>query len=110
MKISRIDREKKVVEFMIRFYCRRKEGNHKLCFGCNELIEYAKIRLDGCKFKDKKPARKRCSIYCYKPEMRKKMKEVMSFSVIYLGNNFCLIPSLFVMINLIAIPLNSLVS
>lgn len=80
MKISRIDREKKVVEFMVRLYCLKKEKNKELCFCCNELIEYAKIRLDGCKFKDKKPACKRCSIYCYKSEMRQKMKEVMRFS------------------------------
>lgn len=80
MKISRIDREKKVVEFMVRLYCSKKEGNNKLCFGCNELIEYAKIRLDGCKFKENKPACKNCTVHCYKPEMREKMCQVMRFS------------------------------
>jgi hypothetical protein len=80
MKIGRIEKEKRVVAFMVRLYCRRKEGNHKLCFGCNELIEYAKIRLDGCKFKDKKPACKNCTVHCYKPEMREKMRQVMRFS------------------------------
>lgn len=80
MKIGRIEKEKRVVEFMVRLYCLRKEKNKELCLCCGELIEYAKIRLDGCKFKDKKPACKRCLVHCYKPEMRKKMKEVMRFS------------------------------
>lgn len=80
MKISRIDREKKVVEFMVRLYCRKKEGNHELCSECNELMEYAQRRLHTCYYGEKKPACKYCPVHCYKSSMREKMCQVMRFS------------------------------
>lgn len=80
MKISRIDREKRVVEIMVRLYCRRKEGNDCLCVDCNALLEYAYHRLDRCPFGEQKSSCKGCSIHCYKPEMRERMRQVMRFS------------------------------
>ena len=38
---DRITQEKATVELMIRFYCRRKEGNDTLCPACSELLDYA---------------------------------------------------------------------
>ena len=37
-KNRRIQEEKAVVEQMIRLYCRRKEGNARLCPQCEELL------------------------------------------------------------------------
>jgi len=80
MKISRIEREKKVVEFMVRLYCRKKEGNYRFCSECNELMEYAQRRLHTCHYGEKKPACKDCPVHCFKPVMREKMCQVMRFS------------------------------
>lgn len=80
MKNSRIAHEKKVVELMIRLYCRKKEKHTTLCSDCEELLQYAHVRLDRCPFNEKKKACKQCTIHCYKPEMRKRMQLVMRFS------------------------------
>ena len=75
-----IDHEKRVVELMIRIFCRKKEKNTILCPDCVELLHYAHSRLDRCPFGEKKKACKQCAIHCYKPAMREKMKQVMRFS------------------------------
>jgi len=80
MSYSRIEKEKRTVELMIRLYCRKKEKNALLCPDCIALLEYAKARLDRCPFGEEKASCKKCPIHCYKPQMRKRMKEVMTFS------------------------------
>lgn len=80
MKKQRIAHEKKVVEMMIRIYCRRKEKNIALCPDCAELLRYAHTRLDNCPFGEKKSACKKCAIHCYKSAMRQRMRVVMRFS------------------------------
>lgn len=78
--MSKIEREKRVVEMMIRLYCKKKEKNSELCTSCAELIEYAHKRLDMCKFGNGKPSCKRCPVHCYKPAMRERVRAVMRFS------------------------------
>jgi len=80
MPLSRIEKEKKTVELMIRLYCQKKEKNTLLCPDCSALLEYAQARLDHCPFGKEKTSCKKCSIHCYKPEMRERMREVMKFS------------------------------
>ena len=70
MKASCIAHEKKTVELMIRLYCRKKEKNTILCADCEELLRYAQ----------KKSACKECTVHCYKPVMRERMRQVMRFS------------------------------
>lgn len=65
---------------MIRLYCRKYEGNTKLCEECRELMRYAERRLDGCKFGEKKPTCRQCPIHCYKPDMKEKMQRVMRWA------------------------------
>ncbi|WP_294142607.1 nitrous oxide-stimulated promoter family protein [uncultured Sanguibacteroides sp.] len=79
-KISRIEREKRIIEVMIRLYCRRKEGNEALCPECAELLEYARTRLSHCPFGEHKTSCKRCSVHCYSPKMRERVRNVMRFS------------------------------
>lgn len=78
--MTRIEREKRVVEQMIRLYCRKKEGNEDLCAGCRELLSYAHWRLNVCKFVERKPSCKKCPVHCYKREMRERIREVMRYS------------------------------
>lgn len=79
-KATRIEREKRIVERMIRLYCRRHEGNRHLCPACSELLAYAHARLGRCPFGEQKTSCKQCTIHCYKPSMRERMKRVMRFA------------------------------
>lgn len=78
--MKRIEHEKRTVELMIALYCRRKEGNPELCGDCRRLSEYARKRLDACRYGALKPACKRCPTHCYSPAYREKIREVMRFS------------------------------
>ena len=80
MTASHIEREKKTVELMIRLYCRKKEKNTVLCADCEELLRYAHARLDHCPFGEKKGACKECTVHCYKPAMKERMREVMRYA------------------------------
>lgn len=78
--MNRIDEEKQVVEWMVRLYCRKKEGNKALCASCSELLQYAHARLSHCPFGDGKSTCRLCTIHCYKPDMREKMRLVMRYA------------------------------
>lgn len=78
--VSPIEQEKKTVEQMIRLYCRRKEGNKELCPSCSKLLEYAHARLSRCPFGEKKSTCRLCTVHCYKPEMKERMRTVMRFA------------------------------
>jgi hypothetical protein len=83
-------REEKLLLAMIHLFCR---GHHKpksrkgyltagkiLCPDCTELLAYAKARLDKCPFGENKGPCSKCDIYCYTPQMRKRIVEVMRYS------------------------------
>ena len=75
------EREKKIVSFMIRLYCKKKHGTKKmLCEECAALEQYAMFRSEKCPFMETKTFCSNCKVHCYKPEMRVKIKEVMRFS------------------------------
>lgn len=78
--MNNIEQEKRTVELMIRLYCKKKEGNQELCIPCQELLDYAMARLSKCPFGEKKSTCRLCSVHCYKPLMRAKMREVMRYS------------------------------
>ncbi len=78
--MSNIEQEKRTVELMIRLYCSKKEGNKELCAQCLELLDYAMTRLSKCPFGEKKSTCRLCTVHCYKPLMRSKMREVMRYS------------------------------
>lgn len=78
--MERIESEKKVIAKMIGIYCRHKEGNKMLCNECSELLEYARARLTHCPHGNSKPTCRKCTIHCYKPEMRERMQAVMRYS------------------------------
>ncbi len=75
-----MEEEKKVVGQMIHLYCRRKECNTTLCPDCRELLEYAILRLDNCRYGNNKPTCKKCPVHCYCQDMRNKIKTIMRWS------------------------------
>jgi hypothetical protein len=77
----RIRREKKTIDAMIRFYCRKKHGTRDtLCPECSELYEYAMLRLSKCPFQEEKSTCGKCLVHCYKPDMKEKVTKVMRYS------------------------------
>jgi hypothetical protein len=79
--MANIEREKHTVAQMMRIYCFLKHKKSKgLCGECISLLSYAQKRLDGCKFGNDKPACVKCSVHCYQPVMRERIRIVMRFS------------------------------
>ena len=80
MPSTRIRQEQEIVEQMVHLSCRQKEGHTDLCPDCNKLLQYAHARLACCPFGEKNTTCRLCPVHCYKPDMRKKMQEVMRFA------------------------------
>ncbi len=76
---SRIDKEKALVERMIRLYCRHAESNSELCNSCKELIIYAHRKLDLCRYGNAKGNCSNCTLHCYAPKNREKIRQVMRY-------------------------------
>ncbi len=79
----RINQEKRVVRFMIGYYCRRKHGRAResgLCAECSALADYAEARLSACRFGASKTACGKCRVHCYSPRRRGQIKDVMRFT------------------------------
>lgn len=75
-----IDQDKKTIALMVKVYCRHHLKAKNIPDDYLELIDYATKRLDKCKFGAGKPACKDCPVHCYKPEMRRRISEVMRWS------------------------------
>ena len=76
-----LKQEYKTIETMIRMYCKKTHKSEEdLCQECSDLFKYAEERLNNCKFGEDKPTCDTCSIHCYKPEMREKIREVMRYA------------------------------
>jgi hypothetical protein len=77
----RMLREKRTVAAMVEVFCRDHHGTHgALCNSCERLLDYAVTRLDHCPFGVEKGTCARCSVHCYSPAMRLRIKEVMRYS------------------------------
>ena len=89
-KSKRIEKDKKILKKFISIYCKEnhlkkgtKEYKDGLCRECYELLEYAVKKSENCPL-NPKPQCKHCAIHCYRPDMRQKIKKVMTFSSIWL--------------------------
>lgn len=78
--------EMKTVTAMVEIYCRahhHADGSlcqHSLCQQCNDLVDYARMRLDRCPYGESKPTCNKCPIHCYKQEQKEQMRLVMRYS------------------------------
>ncbi len=65
---------------MVGIYCRDHHGVEPApCASCGELAAYAAQRLDRCPFGADKPTCANCTVHCYRPEMRVRVKAVMRY-------------------------------
>ena len=74
------EQEKRVVSQMVHLYCRKQHHRPDLCPDCREVLAYAIDRSDHCPFMESKTFCSNCKVHCYRPEMRKKILEIMRFS------------------------------
>jgi hypothetical protein len=66
---------------MIALYCRKQHGSSQaLCSECRKLSEYAMQRLEKCPFGENKASCAKCTVHCFKPAMREKIRKVMRYS------------------------------
>lgn len=77
---SRIKREGDTVANMISMYCRANHRSSQLCIECTELLNYALARLEKCPFQEGKTTCGKCTVHCYVPDMREKIRAVMRYS------------------------------
>lgn len=75
-----LSQERETLQAMISLYCRGQHNSKQLCEDCSELWDYAEERLDKCPFGVEKPTCQNCTVHCYKPEMRERVKEVMRYA------------------------------
>lgn len=71
-------KEKEVIDVMIRLYC--KKHHQQPCTACENLKQYAYMRIDKCPFMETKSFCSNCKVHCYKQDMREEMKRVMRYS------------------------------
>jgi len=79
-KRPRINRESHTVTAMIHLYCRAHHSSDTLCLECTVLMEDALKRLEKCPFQEGKTTCAKCSVHCFKPDMREEIKTVMRYS------------------------------
>ena len=76
-----LQRELDTVTLMIELYCRDHQNDDKpICNECTELLDYAAKRLSNCPFQEHKTTCGKCSVHCYKKDMRQKIVDVMRYS------------------------------
>lgn len=77
----RLAREWKTIEAMVRLYCKRMHRNRdEVCVECHDLLEYARLRLERCRFGAEKSTCAKCPVHCYQPDRREQIKVVMRFA------------------------------
>lgn len=75
-----VNTEIKTIRAMIGLYCRAHHHSHDLCDECSELLQYAEARLTACPFDENKPTCRKCSIHCYRKDMKERITAVMRFA------------------------------
>ena len=82
----RLAREEKTIAAMIALYCRDHhetaphDSGDGLCPECADLLAYARLRLEKCRYGAEKPTCANCETHCYRPAMRERVREVMRYS------------------------------
>jgi hypothetical protein len=74
---------------MIYMYCRNtrldamireQTAGEGLCQECAALLEYSRRRVEKCPFGDRKPTCARCTVHCFRADMREQVRVVMRYS------------------------------
>lgn len=83
-KMTKVEEEKKTIDFMIRLYCKKNHKSaykeKKLCVECEEIREFAHLRIDKCPMKETKTFCSTCHIHCYGKVKREEIRRIMKWS------------------------------
>jgi len=78
---TRLAREWKTMAAMIAIYCRGQHGcKDALCEECRQFTDYARTRLERCRFGEEKPTCANCPVHCYQRHHRDMAKTIMRYS------------------------------
>ena len=77
----RLAREARTVRLMLELHCRDHHGpGPVLCAECDALRRYVEQRLARCPFAADKPTCLRCTVHCFEPTMRERIRAVMRYA------------------------------
>lgn len=77
----RLGREWKTMSAMVQIYCRdRHHGPAELCDECRQFLNYAKVRLERCRFGEEKPTCANCPVHCYQKARRDQARAIMRYA------------------------------
>ncbi len=78
----RLEREYKTIQAMVEIYCSKHHQTEKkeICNECAELIKYARKKLEKCPFQENKSTCGKCTVHCYKKDMKEKVVAIMRYS------------------------------
>jgi predicted amidophosphoribosyltransferase len=78
---KRLNREWETMEAMIKIHCRdHYKATAALCPECQQLLDYAGVRLERCRFGAEKPTCAKCPVHCYQRTKREQVKAVMRYA------------------------------
>src|SRR5581483_1797518 len=78
---ARLAREWQTMSAMVRLYCRYLHGGeNEPCPECEGFLEYAKLRLERCRFGEEKPTCAKCPVHCYQRERREQARTLMRYA------------------------------
>lgn len=79
---GRLRREWETLRAMILCYCHdlHRTPAKGLCPDCQELLSYASVRLERCRFDETKPTCAKCPVHCYAADRRDQVKTVMRYA------------------------------
>ena len=72
------------IKVMVELYCRdHHDCQSPPCDACSELIDYAIARVKQCPLQEERTTCGKCEIHCYKPVMKKQIKEDIRDAIKY---------------------------
>jgi hypothetical protein len=74
--LDRLAKDEKILRTFIHVYCKKEHGAKSLCEECSDVLDYSLKRLQKCPLSPK-PMCKDCTVHCYKPYYRNKIKTIM---------------------------------
>ena len=76
-----IEKDFNILKRFVTAHCHYQHDTEKeeICAECEELIQYAKEKLENCPY-NPKPKCKDCKTHCYKDIYQKKVREAMSLA------------------------------
>ena len=75
---GRLAREWQTMELMTGIFCRDRHAvPGGLCPECRQFLDYARQRLERCRFGPEKPTCAKCPVHCYQRERREQVRTIM---------------------------------